>query len=328
MVGVFSVVLLAAVGVEQARVRADAERFPRLGRAFEVDGAEMNALALGRGGPVVVLDAGLGGSLHTWAWVQREVARHTRVVSFDRPGMGYSEPVERPRTADEIARELRGLLQAMGEPPPYVLVGHSLGGFTVRAFAALFGDEVAGVVFVDAAHEEEDARRAEIGIEEGQLMNLLSVVRHTTALGGGRVLGALRLLPPLEILDPLPEPVAARVRSEFLRGPALDTYYRENRDFAESARWIARTGDLGDRPLVVLSRDFRGRVDPQDAISAELQGDLAALSTRAEMREIPGSWHSSTVLAERHAAVVSRCIIEMAHQIRAQPAAGAALASR
>lgn len=310
------VALMATTGAIHLREsRLEAERFPRVGVAVDVGGVSMNARVEGEGHPAVVLDAGMGGTLHTWAWVQAEVARVTRVVSFDRPGMGYSEPTSAPRTADHMARELRGVLSGLGIPPPYVLVGHSLGGFTVRAFAALFPKEVAGVVFVDSTHEDEDRRLAEIGIEDGHLMDLVSVARFSTPLGGSRVLGALHLIPPLEVLSSMPEGLPDRVRAEFHRGAALDTYWRENDAYVESARWIEGAGDLGDLPLVVLSRDHGDRSDPIDAISAELQEELARLSTRGVVHEIPQSGHSSTVLAERHARVVSQTIIEMVEQV-------------
>lgn len=332
MVLVLLGLLVAAGGwagsVQQTRVRDEARRFPRVGRPVAVETGEINAWALGQGQPVVVLDAGHGGSIHTWAWVQPRVAQSTRVVSFDRPGMGHSSAVPGLRTADVIAAELHALLRTMGEPPPYVLAGHSMGGFTVRAFADRYPDEVAGAVFVDASHAEEDARMAALGVEPGSLMRLLSVLRVAQPLGVTRWLEAVHLLPPLEILAPLPSAVAGRVRADFHRGPALDTYVREARDFPESARRVAAMGDLGTRPVVAVSRDLRGGVDPVDALARELQEDLARLSGRGRLVEVPQSTHDSIVTSKRHARVVADAIVGVVRDVRESAVVAGGVASR
>jgi len=91
----------------------------------------------------------LGGSIADWNDVFSQVARFTSVVAYDRAGYGKSEPGPEPRSHTQIAAELHALLNHAKIAPPYVLVGHSLGGANIRAFAYLFKDEVAGLVFVD-----------------------------------------------------------------------------------------------------------------------------------------------------------------------------------
>ena len=103
----------------------------------------------------MILETGLGGSTVGWGFVQPEVARFTRVCSYDRAGMGYSDPGPSPRTARRIARELEQLLDRSGIAGPVVLVGASLGGFTVRLFASERAERVAGLVLVDASHEDQ-----------------------------------------------------------------------------------------------------------------------------------------------------------------------------
>jgi pimeloyl-ACP methyl ester carboxylesterase len=115
----------------------------------DVGGHKLRLQVAGAGTPTVVLDYGLGGSIENWNNVFPEVARFTRVVAYDRAGYGKSEPGPEPRSQTRIATELRTLLHRAQVAPPYVLVGHSLGGANIRAFAHLFKDEVAGLVFVD-----------------------------------------------------------------------------------------------------------------------------------------------------------------------------------
>lgn len=116
---------------------------------IDVGGYKLRLQVAGTGTPTVVLDYGLGGSLENWRDVFPEVARFTRVVAYDRAGYGKSEPGPEPRSQTQIATELHTLLHRAQIAPPYVLVGHSLGGANIRAFAYLFKDEVAGLVFVD-----------------------------------------------------------------------------------------------------------------------------------------------------------------------------------
>jgi pimeloyl-ACP methyl ester carboxylesterase len=100
-----------------------------------------------------VLDYGLGGNIEEWNNVFPEVARFTRVVAYDRAGYGESEAGTEPRSHTQIATELHTMLHRAGIVPPYVLVGHSLGGANIRAFAHLFKEEVAGLVFIDPFNE-------------------------------------------------------------------------------------------------------------------------------------------------------------------------------
>ncbi len=102
----------------------------------------------GEGTPTVVLEAGSGADSSTWNAVLDELASTTRTCAYDRAGRGRSDPVERHTLADSAA-ELRTVLQAAGEPGPYVLVGHSLGGAYLRIFAAQYRGEVVGLVLVD-----------------------------------------------------------------------------------------------------------------------------------------------------------------------------------
>ena len=117
---------------------------------FEVTGTASAAPAA----PTVVFDSGLGSGLRDWRGIVPEVARFARVIAYDRAGLGESQPGPEPRSFTQAATELRTLLRNAGIAPPYVLVGHSLGGANIRAFAHLYKDEVAGLVFVDPFSED------------------------------------------------------------------------------------------------------------------------------------------------------------------------------
>lgn len=128
-----------------------------LGRKVIVNERSFNVVDVGQGPVAVVLEAAMGDNLTTWEHVQQLLAISTRVFSYDRAGLGYSEPGSDGRSPEAIARELRNLLRAAGIPPPYVLVGHAEGSFSVRRFASLYEEEVAGLVLIDPAHEQQAA---------------------------------------------------------------------------------------------------------------------------------------------------------------------------
>jgi pimeloyl-ACP methyl ester carboxylesterase len=119
-------------------------------------------------GPTVILEAGTGDSSEVWSAVQKQVEQSAKVCSYDRLGLGKSEKLTEAHTADEIVDDLHQLLRAAPVPPPYVMVGHSIGGIYVRKYAALYATEVAGLVLLDSAHEEQFARVSQISPEWAQ----------------------------------------------------------------------------------------------------------------------------------------------------------------
>jgi pimeloyl-ACP methyl ester carboxylesterase len=137
----------------------DRRRFLGLGRLVDVgDGRRIYVSDMGRemeSGPTVIFESGIAATSQNWLRVQEAVARFTRAVSYDRDGLGWSSACASERTPSNIARELRELLQRAEVPGPYVLVGHSFGGLVVRRYAAMYPDEVEGVVLVDPMRTEE-----------------------------------------------------------------------------------------------------------------------------------------------------------------------------
>jgi pimeloyl-ACP methyl ester carboxylesterase len=122
----------------------------------DIGGRSLNLLIGGKGSPAVVFEGGFGAGIASWSTVQKDVAAFAQTVSYDRAGLGQSEVGPKPRSAKQIALELHTALEKAGVKPPYVLVGHSLGGVYVRVFADLYPKEAAGLVLIDPSQEAFD----------------------------------------------------------------------------------------------------------------------------------------------------------------------------
>jgi pimeloyl-ACP methyl ester carboxylesterase len=137
-------------------------------RMVEVGGIGMRVWTAGldqrkSGQPVVVLEAGSGAGLDTWKPVFNDVAKLAPVIAYDRRGEGQSGADTETPTLTRNVHVLHALLQQLKTPPPYVLVGHSLGGVLIRGFSSLYPGETAGLVYLDVPNfESTRAERAAV----------------------------------------------------------------------------------------------------------------------------------------------------------------------
>lgn len=146
-----------------------------------VDGRAVEIVTAGSGATTVVFESGLGNDWANWDEVASEVAKHTRVFAYSRPGYGQSDASNTSRDAAHIVEELRTLLAAQSVAPPYLLVGHSFGGAYMELFAKAYPNEVAGVVLVDPRHRDFgtqcDAARLDMCRLAGAMMTFLPKVQ-------------------------------------------------------------------------------------------------------------------------------------------------------
>ncbi len=281
--------MLAGVLYQAIATAIDNARYPPPGTRVDVGGHRLHISCAGEGRPIVVMEAGAGGSSLDWSCVQPEIARFTRVCAYDRAGFGWSDSGPKPRTSLRIVEELHTLLHNAGIEAPYVLVGHSLGGLNVRLFASRYPDEVVGIVLVDAVHEDVFSR--------------FPPEFHDATKAGRRLLRFGRMLAPFGIPRLLRRPLAATdlppaeqrmalalgVRAKAY-GAALD----EAESIAESTAQL-RTAQrqIGDLPLAVLS-------SPATWDSGTQSGEQMGKVWMEAQRELAGlSSHSKHVIADR-----------------------------
>lgn len=154
-----AVFAIAAIGVifEQAGEQYDRKQFPQIGRSVDLGGRSLNINCEGEGSPAVILESGLAMPGYGWIRVAPGIAKFTKVCWYDRAGYGWSDRGPMPRDGLAIASDLQALLVTANVRPPYVLVGHSMGGYYTRIFAGQHPNEVAGMVLVDASHEDQES---------------------------------------------------------------------------------------------------------------------------------------------------------------------------
>jgi len=157
---IIGIVTLAAIGAAYQIIATEMDKraYPPPGQMVDVGGYQLHLYCTGTtvdGSPTVILENGLGSTSAAWSLIQPEIAKATRVCSYDRAGMGWSNSSPEPRDAQHIAQELHTLLQNADVAAPYVLVGWSMGGLYARAYAAQYGDEVTGLVLIDSSHPDQ-----------------------------------------------------------------------------------------------------------------------------------------------------------------------------
>ena len=278
--------LVAAIGatyeaIEESRENRD---YTPPGRLIDVSSHKMHLNCSGRGSPTVVLESGLWNDSGIWYKVQPEISKLTRVCSYDRAGLGFSE-LRPKQEADSInvAHNLHTLLENAGENPPYVLVGHSLGGIHVLVYQNLYSADVIGMVLVDSGHPDQENRLPP------EMNKVQSRMYLQSKLWGLAVpLGLPRLLGLCE-------------RTVECSWQTVRAREAEVNAIKHSGNEARQAGMLDSLPLVVVSRDPQKGAAP-DLISpdlsrrfenqwVQLQEELTHLSTNGSRVVATGSTH-------------------------------------
>jgi pimeloyl-ACP methyl ester carboxylesterase len=147
--GLLTFIILAGVTYQSVATALERRQFPYPGRLIDIGGHQLHLNCQGEGSPIVILEAGAGGFSSGWAWVQQALRQTTRVCSYDRAGLGWSEAGETAYRAERVSEDLHALLERAGERGPFIMAGHELGAAFARMYAARYRDEVAALVLVD-----------------------------------------------------------------------------------------------------------------------------------------------------------------------------------
>jgi pimeloyl-ACP methyl ester carboxylesterase len=269
-------VLVAALLYQAAGTARDRRRYPVPGRIIDSGGTKLHLHEEGQGSPAVILESGIGASSLSWAVVQPQIAAFTRVISYDRAGLGWSPFSRRPRTVRGMVNELRSVLERANIPAPFVLVGHSFGGLLVRAYASQYPNEVAGLVLVDpvsiafwADCPDSELQRLQLGVrlcKRGAWAARFGVVRAAlAALMAGRYRfpsvaarlsgqkGATAMTNLVSEVQKLPPELWPVVRSHWSDPKCFRALAGYLQCLPESARHAAQMRITPGMPLIILS---------------------------------------------------------------------------
>jgi pimeloyl-ACP methyl ester carboxylesterase len=287
--------LLAGAGAiyQVTSVRREAQKYRPAGQLIDVGGRRLHLLCIGTGDPTVVFEpSGLGGAGSSGA-ARDELAKTMRVCSYDRMGMGFSDPGPASIPVGVLADDLEHLLDRAGIRPPYVLVASSMGGLTAELFARRHPDRVAGMVFLDAAYSGALDRY----ITEWSPMRTWEACATTIAAR----LGVLRMVDPLKLRWQLPPEDSAANIAAIYRPAPMSTFCGMMRGIPETERQMRTAPPFpSNMPLVVLTAEeaderlpfgFRAREESIRREWAPLQLALAQRSRRGTWRVVPGSTH-------------------------------------
>jgi pimeloyl-ACP methyl ester carboxylesterase len=306
--------------------RAARQRAVISGKLYSVNGYDMHLDCSGAGSPAIVLSTGLGDNFTVWAKVQPELAKVTRVCSYDRAGMGWSQPRPGVPDSDSVAAQLHQLLAVAGVERPFVLVGHSISGLHVRAYGSRYQSDLAGIVLLDPSTPHQGDRFPQ------ELVNSLADYRRDMVrqrwqmtMGWPRLLGKCGAVPSgFEADRPFVEdwncdPTEVKTVIE-----EIDAWGASERE-TDSAAIGAQP--FGATPLLILSRDpnLAPSQDDRKAMSATaytqmqhawdaMQEETKSLSSNSRRVIAKGSTHY--VQADRADLVIREvtALIEEIHQ--------------
>ncbi len=309
-------------------MKALAPDVPPPGQLVDVGGFRLHIHCSGqlRGAAPVLIEAGLGVSAAYYHWIQEGLEPSTKVCSYDRAGLGFSEESHRSREPAEIVRQLHVLLEKAGFERPFVFAGHSIAGILIREYVSQYPDEVAGVAFLDGSNP--DQTRA-LGLEKidvkAQAERGLKVYRMLVNSGLSRLydpaLAPVRPFFPETVIDELQYTARDRqfdaVLAEFDGMGPYTNRPRPADDFGDRPTVAIQAGEKWDPSVIPPGVD----VEKVSAGWSSLQRQNAALSTRGRYVVVKDSNHMSLVYDQKYAAQAVGLIREV---LKAQTPAQAA----
>ncbi len=295
--------LVAGIIYEQIGRKRDDARFPQIGKSVDIGGRSLNILCSGAGAPPVIFESGGPGPGLEWESFQTEVSKFTQACSYDRAGEGWSDLGPFPRTSVAISRDLHELLKRAGVPAPYVLAGASFGGLNSRVYGGLYPNEVAGMILIDSAHEDEPRRAPKFYL--GRTAPRILWHPLQIAFEAAAFVGLLRLTQssPTQGKDPSQMTRDEIIRALRQRPKSIVGNVSAGIVLPESLAEGSSVTRIGDFPLIVLTAgqpfDFGDAEMNKEAAAYqqvwvhEIQPKLVGLSARGHQIIVPNANHGS-----------------------------------
>ncbi|MEW9571990.1 alpha/beta hydrolase [Rhodanobacter sp. Si-c] len=301
------------------------------------DGRHLNLFCVGAGTPVVIFEAGLGDDSLSFRRVQGRLAAVTRVCSYDRAGMGFSDPSDAPNTASHVVHDLHALIRQASIPAPVILAGHSNGGLYVAFYAAEYPQDVAGLVLIDPDSVGLDGAALKVldqpWLDQWRAGTRNEIRQARTCLVLAKS-GALARTPGRypDCMDDPPnaDPALHRLLNAQLARPSeqeavmtetLDTDPSPGRDLSNAELAFQRLHfDFGDKPIVVLSgTNELGALPPSQRgkVNRAMLANMAAMAAYSTQGRQVLVDSTSEYLQTYYPDVVVRAVTDVVRKVRA-----------
>lgn len=311
------ILILIVVGIayQSIATEIDNRTYSPRGQRYDVNGHQMHIVCMGEGSPAVILQAGASAESLWWYRVQHQLAEHTHVCAFDRPGMGWSQPASTPRDPVTQAREVHLLLEQAGIEAPYIMAGHSFGAIWTRIYASEYPEDISGIVLVDTAIVTPKQFDSKSDYQQWQTtFNLIHVPLWTMSRTG-----LARLLFSSQFINAgYPTDISAELAALYSRNQTFDAYYAEYIPVFSQIQEASSNAEHLDVPMIVLWAGIPTGVFSSDEAREAFyesyyvtQKEIEGYSSNAVTRTIEGSNHVSILGNEAFARQVTSAILDV-----------------
>ncbi|AZA76459.1 alpha/beta hydrolase [Chryseobacterium sp. G0186] len=300
------------------------------GKLVNVNGTNIHVRVEGekKSLPTIIIEAGAHSNTDMLHWVADGLKNKTRVIRYDRDGKWFSKSSNNESVSPEFyAHQLHELLEKIGEKPPYILVGHSMGGPYSRIFRDLYPNEVEGIVFIDSSHPEQWNRLAQKELVPKGQAKLLKIGSLLADLG---ILGIYNKImsKPVYQGDGLPKELYSRSQSlTYNSGDVYRMFLRENERTNDVLKRAGKTKSLDSLPVLVFTateqykesqkvKYRKSGIDPEKQVQLwfDMQKELKELSSNGKQMIMDAS-HGSIITKKENADIINKEILLLSENI-------------
>lgn len=282
------------------------------GKLVDINGTKLHVRIEGPKNdlPTIILESGAGNDTDIFHWIIQDLKKNFRIVRYDREGKWFSESSKDNITPEYYAQQLYGLLQKSGEKPPYIMIGHSMGGIYNRIFRDLYPNDVKAMVFIDSSHPDQWNRLMENGLLNKNQINLMKTIAFLSDIG---IMGAYNaVIKPKSKTSGLPEECNIRKRKlTYHSGKVYRRYLKEYMINNDVLLRASQTAELDSLPILVFTaKQQHGKRE----IWFEMQKELKELSSRGKQFYINAN-HGSILTEKKNSDIIIKELLTMVKTI-------------
>jgi len=312
---IFVFIALLGFIFERIAQRQALTQFPVPGQLINVGDYQLHLYVTGESNdkPTVILEAGNGGFSTQWVHIQNELSKHMQVISYDRAGYGWSDASPNHVDLTQNVQDLQNALDQLGIEPPYIFVGHSMGGLFNLSYASQYPDNIVGMVFVDSTHPDMWQHfPVEMMQQQDTMIGLMQLMRIASNFG------LMRLFHPLQsVVVDLPQQEQESSLALSANPTYINTFLEEAKIVRDLPNSMPAKADLSNFPLLVLSANSvpEGQTMPEGVfeIMHGLHQEFASESNKGNWRLMDGANHYSIIMDETYARQIVQAVLDIAN---------------